>query len=206
MAKVIIDLSMSLDGFITGPNPTKDAGLGVNGDTLHDWYFNGPTASSRSEFFRPLGASMAVAEEIFDTTGAMVVGRNMYDLVEGWGGNHPIPGVRIFLVTHHAPEAVPQGHSPITVVTDGIASAVAQAKAAAAEDKNVTVGGASTAQQCLNAGLVDEIYIHLVPVLLGGGTRLFENLSAPLDLEQVEVIEAPGVTHLRYRVVGRAAS
>src|SRR5690606_38433158 len=98
-------------------------------------------ASSRSEFFRPLGASMAVAEEMFDTTGAMVVGRSMYDLVGGWGGNHPIPGVQIFLVTHHVPESVPQGHSPITVVTDGIASAVAQARAAAG-DKNVTVGGA----------------------------------------------------------------
>ena len=117
MAKVIIDLSMSLDGFITGPNPTKEQGLGENGDKLHEWYFNGPTASTRSEFFRPLGASMAVAEEMFDTTGAMVVGRKMYDLVDGWGGNHPIPGLRVFLVTHHAPETIPQGHSPITVVS-----------------------------------------------------------------------------------------
>ena len=200
MAKVIIDLSMSLDGFITGPNPTKEQGLGENGDKLHEWYFNGPTASTRSEFFRPLGASMAVAEEMFDTTGAMVVGRKMYDLVDGWGGNHPIPGLRVFLVTHHAPETIPQGHSPITVVTDGLERAAAQAKAAAGE-KNVTVGGASIAQQCLNAGLVDEIYVHLVPVLLGGGTRLFENLSAPVDLEQLQVIEAPGVTHLRYRVL-----
>jgi dihydrofolate reductase len=200
MANVIIDLSMSLDGFITGPNPTKEEGLGANGERLHDWYFNGPTPSTRSSFFRPMGPSMAVAEEMFDTTGAMVVGRNMYDLVDGWGGNHPIPGVRIFLVTHHAPETVPQGHSPITVVTDGIESAVAQAKIAAGE-KNVTVGGASIAQQCLNTGLVDEIYIHLVPILLGGGTRLFENLSAPLELEQVEIIEAPGVTHLKYSVL-----
>lgn len=200
MAKVIIDLSMSLDGFITGPNPTKEQGLGENGDKLHEWYFNGPTASTRSEFFRPLGASMAVAEEMFDTTGAMLVGRKMYDLVDGWGGNHPIPGLRVFLVTHHAPETIPQGHSPITVVTDGLERAAAQAKAAAGE-KNVTVGGASIAQQCLNAGLVDEIYVHLVPVLLGGGTRLFENLSAPVDLEQLQVIEAPGVTHLRYRVL-----
>jgi dihydrofolate reductase len=204
MAKVIIDLSMSLDGFITGPNPTQEQGLGENGEALHEWYFNGPTASSRNEFFSPLGASMAVAEEMFDTTGAMVVGRSMYDLVGGWGGNHPIPGVQIFLVTHHAPERVPQGHSPITVVTDGIERAVAQAKAAAG-DKNVTVGGAAIAQQCLNAGLVDEIYLHLVPVLLGGGTRLFEKLSAPLDLEQVAVIEAPGVTHLKYRVRPPAA-
>lgn len=199
MAKVIIDLSMSLDGFITGPNPTKEQGLGENGETLHEWYFNGPKPSSRSEFFSPLGASMAVAEEMFDTTGAMVVGRSMYDLVEGWGGNHPIPGVQIFLVTHHAPETLPQGHSPIKVVTDGIERAVAHAKAAAG-DKNVTVGGANIAQQCLNAGLVDEIYIHLVPVLLGSGTRLFENLDSPLDLEQIEIIEAPGVTHLKYRV------
>jgi dihydrofolate reductase len=200
MAKVMIDLSMSLDGFITGPNPTPEDGLGKGGLPLHEWYFNGTEQSPHSEFFKPLGASRKVVDEMFETTGAMVVGRSWYDITNGWEGNHPIEGVPVFLVTHKAPEDIPQGKTPIHVVTESVETAVEQAKAAAG-DKYATVGGASIAQQALNAGLVDEIMIHLVPILLGDGVRLFDNLdSAPLNMELIETIEAPGVTHLHYRI------
>ena len=201
MAKVMIDLSMSLDGFITGPNPTPDQGLGDGGAPLHQWYFNGTEPSHHSDFFKPLGSSREVVDEMFETTGAIVVGRSWYDITNGWEGNHPIRGASVFLVTHKAPDRIPQGETPIIVVTEGVESAVKQAKAAAG-DKVVTVGGASIAQQCLNAGLVDEIIIHLVPILLGDGVRLFDKLgSTPLEMEIVRVTEAPGVTHIRYRVV-----
>jgi dihydrofolate reductase len=204
MAKTLIDLSMSLDGFITGPNPTSENGFGGRGaEKLHDWYFNGETPSPHNDFFKPLGPSAEVVEEMFATSGAMVIGRTFYDIVNGWGGNHPVRGVPIFVVTHHppAPEKVPQGATPFTFVTDGIESAIKQAKAAAG-DKYIGIAGANIAQQALKAGLIDEIYIHLVPILLGDGIRLFDQLGPnPLELEQIKVIEAPGVTHMRYRVV-----
>jgi dihydrofolate reductase len=199
MAKCLIDLSMSLDGFITGPHPTPEHGLGGNGgDRLHAWYFSGQTPSPYNEFFKPEGGSGEVVDEMFKTTGAMVVGRAWFDIVGGWGGNHPIHGVPIFVVTHHPPNDVPQGSTPFTFVTDGVESAIRQAKAAAG-GKNVSVGGANIAQQALKAGLIDEIYVHLVPILLGEGTRLFDKQGSH-DLECTQILEAPGVTHLRYRV------
>lgn len=202
MAKSLIDLSMSLDGFITGPNPTPEKGLGDRGgEKLHAWYFNGQIPSPHNNFFKPAGRSAEVVDEMFTTTGAMVVGRKWFEIVNGWGGNHPIQGVPVFLVTHHPPANIPQGSTPFTVVTDGVESAIRQAREAAG-DKNVSVGGASIAQQALKAGLIDEIYLHLVPILLGEGTRLFDQLGPDvLELENTQVIEAPGVTHLRFRVI-----
>jgi dihydrofolate reductase len=130
-----------------------------------------------------------------------VTGRRTYDITNGWHGNGPLPGLPLFVVTHHVPKHVPQGESRYTFVTDGIATAIEQAKAAAGE-KYVSLMGASVAQQCLRAGLLDEIQIHLVPVLLGGGVRLFDQLGREnIELETVRVLDAPGVTHLRYRVV-----
>jgi dihydrofolate reductase len=201
MATVLIDLGMSLDGFITGPNPTPEQGLGKDGEPLLEWSGNGTEPDRYSGFFKPSGASREIIDEMFENTGAILIGRGLYDIMNGWDANHPIKGVPVFLVTHEAPENIPQGPTPFVVVTDGIESAVKQAKAAAG-DKEILTHGANLTQQLLNAGLVDELLIHIVPLLLGEGTRLFDHLkSIPVNLEIIKVTEAPGVTHLRYRVV-----
>ncbi len=202
MATVVIDLSMSLDGFITGPNPDGEKGLGTGlGDKLHEWYFSGEEQSPHSEFFKPGAGSEGVVEEMMTTNGAMVIGRNLYDITGGWGGNHPVKGLQAFVVTHQPPADVPQGETKFTFVTDGVESAIQQAKVAAGAH-SVGVAGANVAQQALQAGLVDELMIHLVPVLLGDGVPLFKHLEdQQIALEIVEVIPAQGVTHLRYRVV-----
>jgi dihydrofolate reductase len=132
-------------------------------------------------------------------TGAVLVGRRTFDLARGWNGDHH-DGVPIFVPTHHPPDDPPHGAATITFVIDGIEAAVAQAKAAAG-DRNVLLHGAATAQHCLRAGLLDELEIHLVPVLLGQGRRLFDHLSADhIELELTRVVDAPGITHLHYRV------
>jgi dihydrofolate reductase len=187
MGKVLVDLSMSLDGYISGPNESLQQPLGDGGQGLHDWM-------SRTTEELMQGGTPA-------TIGAMVTGRRTYDLVDGWGGSHPLYAVPVFVLTHHIPHQAPKGATPFTFVTDGIASALAQAKAAAGDNNVYVVGGAKTAQQCLQAGLVDELLIHLVPVLLGEGIRLFERMgTAPVELEQTWVRESPGVTHLRFRL------
>ena len=188
MGKVTLDNSMSLDGFTAGPNDSPEQPLGDGGTRLHDWM------SGTTEDMMQGGTSA--------TIGAIVSGRRTYDLVDGWGGSHRIHGVPVFVLSHHIPEEVPKGATPFTFVTDGIESAITQAKAAAG-DKNVYVlGGANTAQQCVKAGLLDEILIHLVPVLLGEGIRLFDHIGTEhIKLESTKVVESPGVTHLRFRVV-----
>jgi dihydrofolate reductase len=202
MATVVIDLSMSLDGFITGPHPDRDHGLGTGlGEKLHAWYFSGGAFNPHSDFFRPGEGSESVVEDMMTAHRAAIVGRNLYDITGGWGGNHPVHGLHAFVVTHDPPKSVPQGETKFTFVTDGIESAVRQAKAAAG-DKMVGVAGADVARQALRVGLVDELMIHLVPVLLGNGVPLFKHLEEQqIDLELIEVIPAMGVTHLRYRVV-----
>jgi dihydrofolate reductase len=185
MGKVGLDKTMSLDGFIAGPNDDVTR--------LFEWYGDKPI-----EALRVLGDPLT-------TTGAVVMGRRSFDLIDspnGWvtpdGTSLPWP---VFVLTHEAREKVTKGATTFTFVTDGIESAITQAKATAG-DKNVGVMGANTAQQCLKAGLLDEIQIHLVPVLLGEGIRLFEHLgSLPIELEGSRVIESPGVTHLMFRVV-----
>lgn len=194
MGDVVIDLSMSLDGFIAGPD--DDAG------PLHDWYFTGDTPSTRAEGFNLYEPSRALFDETVEATGAVVVGRRTFDFTHGWGGNPPVTAA-YFVVTHHSPPEVAQGTSTFTVVTKGVVRAVELARAAAG-DKHVAIMGASMAQQCLRAGLVDALTIHLVPVLLGGGVRLFGDaggdLAGGLGLRVERVVEAPGVTHLFYRV------
>lgn len=183
MGKVILDISMSLDGFIAGSDD--------NVDPLHDWIWRDNNMIKNEELMQ--GGTAA-------TTGAMVVGKRTYDLVDGWQGNHPIPGVPVFVLSHSVPQKVPKGKTPITFVTDGLESAILQAKAAAG-DKNVyVIGGANVAQQCIHANLLDEIRLHIVSILLGNGIRLFDHLGTkPIELETTRVIEAPGVTHLRFR-------
>jgi dihydrofolate reductase len=149
--------------------------------------------------FRVSHASVELLREVHGTMGALVTGRRTFDITNGWGGRPPL-GVPTFVVTHTVPEEWVYEGSPFTFVTDDVESAVEQAKAVAG-DKNVAVGAASIAQQCIRAGLLDEIHVDLVPVLLGGGVRLFEHLGTePIELESTRVIEAPGVTHLTFRV------
>ena len=194
MGTVGTGFSMSLDGFIAGPD--GDVGR------LFQWYNSGDT-----EYTYPGGmvvkvspASAEVIRDLGRTTGAIVSGRGLFDVAGGWGGRHPMD-LPVFVVTHAVPREWVYEGSPFTFVTDGVESAIEQARAAAG-DKNVGVGGANVAQQAIRAGLVDEISVDLVPVLLGEGIRFFDHLGPKhIELERTRVIEAPGVTHLRFRVV-----
>jgi dihydrofolate reductase/uncharacterized protein YndB with AHSA1/START domain len=189
MPKSVLYMSMSLDGFITGPDDGPEQGLGAGGERLHEWL--GPWEGS-PRGFDPPGASGKVLDEAM-ATGAVVVGRKTFDYAGHWNGDHH--GVPIFVPTRGTPPA-PQSDW-VHYVTDGVESAMRQAKDAAG-DKDVMVHGAELAQSLLDAGVLDELEIHLVPVLLGDGRRLFGGQQAELELTRV--VEAPGVTHLRYRV------
>jgi dihydrofolate reductase len=202
MGKVVFNMTMSLDGFVAGPNDGPDNGLGDGGDALFNWYFSGDTEISLSEGTPLLKVSRKSAEllkESFETYGAGVWGRRTFDIARAWGG-HP-PGTPCFIVTHTVPQEWVYEGSPFTFVTDGVESAIRQARQAAGE-KDVVVCTANILQQCLNAGLMDEIYVDVAPLLLGNGVRLFDQLNIdPVELETIRVIEAPGVTHLGFRVV-----
>lgn len=200
MATVVVGLAMSVDGFIAGPNDDDRLPLGEGGDALFEWYFDGDTPS------RQIGRlSMSRRSADFFDAGvapvaAVVTGRRTYDIANGWGGDSPVPGRPVFVLTHRLPVEPPVTSVSHTFVTDGIESAVAQAKAVAG-DGAVCLAGAHAVQQCLRAGLLDEFWISVVPVLLGGGVRLFDRLDAAVRLEPKQVVDAPGVTHLSYRVV-----
>jgi dihydrofolate reductase len=184
-------MSMSLDGFITGPGDDAGHGLGIGGERLHDWL-----DGSGGARLRPSGASAKVYDELMET-GAVVVGRRTFDHAGHWGGDHH--GVPIFVPTRGTPP--PPQSELVTYVTDGVERAMEQAREAAG-DADILVHGASLAQSCLRAGVLDELEIHLVPVLLGEGRRLFDGLGPEhVELELTRVIDAPGVTHLRYRVM-----
>jgi dihydrofolate reductase len=210
MAEVRFEISMSVDGFIAGPNPSEEDPLGEGGMQLHEWAFK--LAAWRKPHGREGGevnASSKVLEESLDNSGATVMGRNMFgggpgpwgaDPWDGWWGEDPPFHTPVFVLTHHEREPLEkQGGTTFTFVTDGIESALELAKEAAG-DKDVALGGgANVVQQYLAAGLVDELQLNVVPVLLGGGTRLFDNIAgADVKLEPVRVIEAPDVTHLKY--------
>jgi dihydrofolate reductase len=203
MGKVVTELSMSLDGFVAGPNDSPERPLGDGGEQLFQWYSSGDTAfplPGTDMVFKISRASAELLREEWEALGAMVAGRRMFDIANAWGG-HPPGGGPCFVVTHTAPQEWLKEGSPFTFVTDGVESAVRQAKKAAG-DKNVAASSASIAQQCIKAGLLDEIHINLAPVLLGTGVRLFDHLgAAPINLERTRVIEATDVTHLRFRVV-----
>lgn len=197
MALVIANMSMSLDGFIADPSD------GV--EHLFGWYDNGdvavPTADARWTFHTS-AASAAYLRETFANIGALIAGRRLFDITNGWNGRHPA-GVPVFVLTHSVPDGWPRDDAPFTFISDGVESAVAQAKAVAG-DKIASVASASIAQQCLNAGLLDAIVVDLIPVLLGKGIRFFDHLTtAPVELEDPKVIEGTHVTHLYYRVKSR---
>jgi dihydrofolate reductase len=180
-------MSMSLDGYIAGHNDEPDNPGGDGFMRLHEWY---------GENFHPEGPAGQVVDEE-NSYGAIVVGRRTVEQVDHWGGERN--GVRIFVVSHRPPDPSVAKYPLVTYVTDGIESAMAQAKAAAG-DRNVLVHGAYTTQRALEAGVLDELQIHQIPVLFGGGRRLFEVLPSCIELEIVRVIDTPQATHIRYRV------
>jgi dihydrofolate reductase len=213
MPRLTLDISMSLDGFVAGPNASLEQPLGAGGERLHEWAF--PLAAWREPHGLTGGAvnrDSEVVDEAIESTGAYLMGRRMFgggegqwgdDPWEGWWGEDPPFHVPVFVLTHHAREPlVKQGGTTFTFVTDGIEAALEQAQAAAG-DKDVTVaGGADVAQQYLRAGLLDELQVHVAPLLLGDGVRLFGDLGGdPIGLECTRVIDSPAVTHLRYRVL-----
>jgi dihydrofolate reductase len=213
MSELRFQITMSLDGFVAGPNQSEEHPLGVGGEQLHDWAF--PLAAFREPHGLEGGevnASTPVIEESLQNVGATVMGRNMFgggpgpwgdDPWNGWWGDDPPFHMPVFVVTHHPREPlVMEGGTTFTFVTEGIEAALEQAKETAGGKDVALGGGADVAQQYLAAGLIDEMEIHVVPLLLHDGDRLFENLGkADVKLEPVRTVEAPGVTHLKYRVL-----
>jgi dihydrofolate reductase len=203
MAKVRVDMSMSLDGFIAGPNDGPGQGLGEGGERLHEWLYG--LESWRERHGRTGGTADAdaeVLEEAFANTGAVLMGKRMFDLGEGPWGDDPPFHMPVFVLTHAVREQLPKdGGTTFTFVNDGIESALEQARAAAGDRDTSVAGGANVIQQYLRAGLLDELQIHLVPVLLGDGVRLFDQQAAEqVQVEKVRVIDSPEVTHLKFRV------
>ena len=203
MSKVVIDMTMSLDGYVAGPDDSKQYPLGKHGGmAIFDWYTTG-TEEVHSPLFKPApGANRDAVEQMFAESGASIFGRRTYEIANGWGGRHPVNGIPIFVLTHKppAPETVPKGPSNLTFVTDGIASAIEKARAVA-KGKNIGLGGASPGKQALAAGLCDEIIVHVAPYLLGGGVRLFDDLPDGIRLEKLSVSDGPLATHICYRVL-----
>jgi dihydrofolate reductase len=207
MARLRLQISVSLDGFVAGPNQSVEHPIGEGGLQLHEWVFKlaawrGPHGLEGGE----VDASTPVVEESLENIGAVVMGRNMFgggegpwDDWDGWWGDEPPFHMPVFVVTHHAREPLVKGETTFFFVTDGVESALVQAKAVAG-DKDVALGGgAAVAQQYLRAGLLDELELHVVPVLLGDGTRLFDG-TGDVRLELVRAVQAPDVVHLKYRV------
>ena len=190
MAQVICDMSVSLDGYVTGPNDSRENPFGDGAGMLHTWMFDQATDEDRAMLARML-----------DDCGAVVMGRKSFEKNEGdggWGDGGPVGDVPCFVVTHHEPT---RSYPPVfTFVTDGVAAAIEQAKKTAG-DKVVGLHGATVMQQALPLGLVDEIRVHVIPVLVGGGTPLFGALDSSLTLERTQAIATPAATHLSYRVI-----
>jgi dihydrofolate reductase len=197
MSSTVLFMSMSLDGFVAGPNERPDNGLGDGGDRLHEWIFAGAPTGHGGVPGRPPGVNGEVMDAAM-ATGAVVAGRGTVEPADYWGGDHH-DGVPIFILSRHKSEADAAQWPLVTYVGD-VETAMASAKEAAGE-KDVLVHGAGTAQLALAAGVLDEIQIHLIPILLGEGRRLFEHLGAEhIELDPIRVVAGPGVTHLRYRV------
>jgi dihydrofolate reductase len=190
MNRVICDISVSLDGYVTGPNDSRENPFGDGAGMLHDWISKAATDEDR-----------ALLQDVLGSVGAVVMGRKSFDKNEGdggWGDGGPLGDTPCFVVTHHEPT---RAHAPIyTFVTDGVVSAIEQAKRTAG-DKVVALHGATVMQQALPHGLVDELRVHVIPVLLGGGTPLFATLDSAIRLERTRALATPAATHLEFRVV-----
>jgi dihydrofolate reductase len=201
MTRVTCNISVSVDGFVAGPSQSLDNPIGVGGLRLHEWHFN------------PQGGDKAVVDEWQQSPGSYIMGRNMFDPGRGewdlgwtgWWGDEPPYHAPVFVLTHHARDPLPLDGTTFYFVTDGIDSALEQA-AKAAGDKNVEIaGGASTVNAYLQSGAIDELTLHVAPVLLGSGERLFDGVADSLQLEPLEVTTSALATHVKYRVGGRAA-
>ena len=197
MSATVLYMSMSLDGFIAGPNERLDNGLGDGGERLHDWAVTGGAADPLEAVRRTQGVNGTVVDE-FMSTGAVVAGRGTFEPAGGWGGDHH-DGVPIFVLTRRDPAALQNW--PLVTYVDDVTSAMMRAKEAAG-DSDVLVHGAGTAQLALAAGVLDEIELHVIPVLFGQGRRLFDGLAPEqIELQRTRVLEGEhGVTHLHYRV------
>lgn len=198
MSKSVLYMSMSVDGFIAGPNDAPDNPGGDDFMRLHEWFGFASEAGPTQETVDASGTGRRFLDEARET-GAVLSGRNTVEQVDHWGGDHH-DGVRIFVPSHRPPGPSVASYSLVTYVTDGITSAMAQAKAAAG-DRNVLVHGAYTAQSAIAAGVLDELQIHQIPVLFGGGRRLFDLLPDRVELEIIRVIDTPEATHIRYGVL-----
>ena len=210
MADVVAEISASLDGFVAGPNATLEQPLGVGGEKLHEWVVRLKTFRDLHGMERgDIDSDDELLAESVRATGAIVMGRRMFSggegpweddpNADGWWGDDPPFHKPVYVLTHHEREPLVKEDTTFTFVTDGVERAIEQARAAAGEKVVGIGGGAKVIQQALELGLLDELRIHLVPLLLGGGVRLFENVS-PLDLERTGLADSPtGVIHLRFR-------
>jgi dihydrofolate reductase len=198
VSATVLYMSMSLDGFIAGPNESPENGLGDGGERLHEWALTGPVGTDVEAALRSGGVNGKVIEE-FMSTGAVVAGKGTFEPAGGWGGDHH-DGVPIFIYSREEPGIDISRWPLVTYVTD-VETAMTEAKRAAG-DKNVLVHGAAVAQLALGAGLLDEMELHVVPVLFGQGRRLFENMDPEqIELERTRTLEGEnGVTHMHYRV------
>ena len=197
MPASVLYMSMSLDGFVAGPNDGPDNGLGDGGLRLHDWLMTGGDVDV--EAIRRSGSVNGTIVDEFLATGATVAGRGTFEPAGGWGGDHH-DGVPIFIVSRHEPPP-DFARMPLVTYVDDVTTAMTRAKDAAG-DKNVLVHGAGTAQLALAAGVLDELELHVIPVLFGQGRRLFEGLDAEqIELQRTRILEGEdGVTHMHYRV------
>jgi dihydrofolate reductase len=210
MTSVRCQISVSLDGFVAGPNQSLENPIGENGMRLHEWAF--ATESWRTQHGLDGGernADSNVLDEVLDGVGAYIMGGKMFGGSQGawdrawtgWWGENPPYHAPVFVLTHHDREPLPmQGGTTFTFVTEGVESALEQARTAAGGRDVSIAGGASCVRQYLAAGLLDELYLHLVPITLGSGERLLEDVGK-LTLEPIEVTASPSVTHIRYAVV-----
>jgi dihydrofolate reductase len=210
MSKLRCHISISLDGFVAGPNQSDENPLGEGGERLHDWVTAlAAWRESHEQQGGEVNESTRIVEEVRENIGAAVMGRNMFgppgggpwdDQWKGWWGDNPPYHYPVFVLTHHPREPVEmEGGTTFHFVTDGIGSALDQAKKAAGGKDVMVWGGGQAVSQYLAAGLLDELELHVVPVLLGDGARVFDIGDSAVQLEQVRAVEAPGVTHLKYR-------
>ena len=198
---VIIDLSISLDGYIAGPNDTKEHALGTHGgEHIFDWYTGGKHPINGDPRLDPEpGVNREICEAMVLMYGTQITGRRTYDLTDGWNGTHPA-AKHVVVVTHHKPDKVPHGDSTFAFVAD-VKQAVHLARELAGK-KHVAIQGASVAQQALALGLVDEIFLHVAPIMVGGGVKLFDKLGdKPIKLELRSVTHGPNAVHQRYAVL-----
>lgn len=199
MGNVIVDISISLDGFVAGPNDGHGNGLGDGGEPLHNWVAGGDWSHVEGQPFTPSDVDAQVLQDMLAGCGAAVVGRRMYDIADGWG-DEPHWGFPVFVVTHRPQQPLTKGSTTFTYVTEGVESGIEQAKAAAGAKHVHIGGGASVIQQALRTGLVDELHLHVAPLVLGAGRPLFEPDGPSFRLEKLGAVETPFASHQRYRM------